>query len=110
MSAVVDDQLLVITLRTIHVGAFVILSLMVCGIFGFGHQPKQSSVQLPTINTPPGLSNSKLDARGGGSMSGSRKYKASVVGCINSVMRVSVMFGCVAKGFVKFCYAAYNIA
>jgi hypothetical protein len=60
---------------------------MLSGILGLGHQPKHSSDQLPTINTPPGLSNNKLTARGGGSMSGSRKYSSVVVTCGKSFIR-----------------------
>jgi hypothetical protein len=62
-----------------------ILRLILSGIFGFGHQPKQSSVHVPTINTPPGFNSRRLAALGGGSMSGSRNQSASVVGCKNSV-------------------------
>jgi hypothetical protein len=62
-----------------------ILFFMLSGIFGFGHQPKQSSDHVPMINTPPGFRSKRLVLRGGGSVSGSRNHNASVVICKNSV-------------------------
>ena len=62
----------------------------------------QSSVQLPTMSTPPGLSNSKLTALGGGSTAGSLKYNISVVTWLNSVIVIFLFVSPISVAWVLF--------
>ena len=62
----------------------------------------QSSVQLPTISTPPELSSSKLTALGGGSTAGSLKYNISVVTWLNSVIVIFLFVSPISVAWVLF--------